>query len=72
MFKLIFITLLNNIILFINNYFIYPKLIVILRDKRITICEIIKSNRRNLPKLLIKIKQEFIKNISYDVLIIII
>ena len=43
-----------------------------LKIKKIIIYRIIKSNRKNLLKLLIKMKQEFVKNILYDILIAII
>ena len=72
MFKLITNTLSNNIILFINNYFIYIKLIIALKDRRTTIYKTINLDRKDLLKLLIKIKSKYIKNIFYEVLTIII
>ena len=72
MFKMIINTLPPNFILFINNYFIEPKLTEVLKVKRITIYETIKSNRIDLSELLIKIKKIFSKNISYEVLAVII
>ena len=42
--KLIINTLLSNIILFMNNYFNFMKLIIILKIKKITIYDIIKSD----------------------------
>ena len=42
--KLITNTLSSNIILFINNYFNFVKLTMILKIKKITICDIIKLN----------------------------
>ena len=70
--KLIINTLFFNIILFINNYFNTLKLIMILKVKEIAVCKIIKLNRKNLSNLLIKMKQQFFKNISYEVFITII
>ena len=49
-------TLLKDIILFINNYFTCIELALALRDRGITIYKTIKPNRKDLPKLLIKIK----------------
>ena len=72
MFKMITNTLPPNFILFINNYFIEPKLAEALKVKRITIYETIKSNRTDLPELLVKIKKMFFKNIPYGVLAIVI
>ena len=54
--KLIIITLSFNIIFFINNYFNNLKLIIILKVKKIAMCEIIKLNRKNLLNLLVKMK----------------
>ena len=57
----------SDIILFINNYFTESKLTKTLKVKEITIYETIKLNRLDLSKLLVKIKKNFIKNISYKV-----
>ena len=65
--KLIINTLFSNIILFINNYFNNLKLTVILKVKEIAICKIIKSNRKDLLNLLVKMKKQFFKDISYGV-----
>ena len=54
--KLIINILSLNIIFFINNYFNNLKLIIILKIKEITICEIIKLSRKDFSNLLIKIK----------------
>ena len=67
-FKLTLDTLSKDTILFIDNYFICPKLNITLKERGIAICETIKPDRRDLLKLLIEIKQEFIKNIPYNIL----
>ena len=54
--KLIINILFFNIIFFINNYFNNLKLIMILKVKKIAMCEIIKLIRKNLSNLLVKIK----------------
>ena len=61
-------TLPSGTILFINNYFTESKLIIALKARGIAVCEIIKYNRSDLPKLLMNIKKEFAKNILYKVL----
>ncbi len=55
-------------ILFMDNYFSDPKLIIALKYRRITVCETLKQNRENLPSLLVDMKKKFSKNISYGVL----
>ena len=65
-------TLLKNIILFINNYFTYIELALALRDRGITIYKTIKPGRKDLLKLLIKIKQQFARDIPHGVLAVII
>ena len=54
--KLIINILPSDIILFINNYFNNLKLIMILKVKGIAMCEIMKSNRKDLSNLLVKMK----------------
>lgn len=51
-----------------NNYFTCLELVVTLRDQGITVCGTMKSNRRDLPELLVKMKQKYTKDISYEVL----
>ena len=55
-FKLATNTLLNNIILFINNYFTCLELIIALKDRRIVIYETMKLGRKDLSKLLVEMK----------------
>ena len=71
-FKLATNILPKNTILFIDNYFTYIELAIALRDRGITIYRTIKLGRKDLPKLLIKIKKEFIKDILYRVLTIVV
>lgn len=61
-------TIPKDLILFINNYFTYIELAVTLKDRGITICGTIKPTRRDLPLLLIKMKQKYAKDIPYGVL----
>lgn len=55
-------------ILFMDNYFTCLELAVALRDQGIAVCGTMKPNRRDLPELLIKMKQEYAKDIPYGVL----
>ena len=68
MFKLALNTLSTGTILFIDNYFTTPELAEALMKRGIAVYRTIKSNRRDLPKLLMKIKQVFTRDISYGVL----
>ena len=67
-FKMTTNTLPLDFILFINNYFIEPKLTKALKAKRIAIYGTIKPNRTDLSELLMKMKKIFFKNIPYEVL----
>lgn len=67
-FKLVTETLPPDSILFMNNYFTEPKVVRKLMIVKITVCGTMKSNRTNLPKLLVEMKQQFAKNIPYGVL----
>lgn len=71
-FKLITDTLSPNIILFINNYFTESKLTIVLKVRRIAMCETIKQTRLDLSELLLKMKKKYAKNISYEVLAVIV
>ena len=71
-FKIATDTLFSDSILFMNNYFIESKLARVLKVKGIAVYGIIKSNRTDLPELLVKMKKEFIKDILYGVLTVII
>ena len=68
MFKLTTNTLSSNSILFMNNYFSDLKLAGKLKTSRIVICEIMKLNRVDFSKLLVEMKQVFVKDIPYRVL----
>ena len=72
MFKLVINTLPSDFILFINNYFIELKLTERLKNKEITIYRIMKSNRPDLPELLVEMKKLFLKDIPYGVLAVVI
>ena len=72
MFKLATNILPSGSILFIDNYFTEPGLAVALKAKGITVYGTIKPNRRDLPKLLVEIKQVFAKDIPYGVLAIVV
>lgn len=72
MYKLTTDTLSKNLILFINNYFIELKIITKLITLGIIICGTMKSNRIDLSELLMKMKQQFVKDIPYDVLAVMI
>lgn len=61
-------TLPPDSILFMDNYFSDPQLAVALKAKRIAVCGIMKSSRKDLPKLLVEMKQEFAKDIPYGTL----
>ena len=67
-FNLIIDILFPDFILFINNYFSESKIAKKLKPRGIIVYETIKSNRLDLSKLLVKIKKNFSKNISYEVL----
>ena len=45
---------------------------MILKIKRITMCDIIQLNRRDFPKLLMNIKQKFFKDILYEIFVVMI
>lgn len=61
-------TLPPDTILFMDNYFSSVELAVALKAKRIAVCGTMKPGRRDLPKLLVDMKQEFSKDIPYGVL----
>ena len=67
-FKLITNTLPSDFILFMDNYFSEPKMAGKLRVIKIAIYETMKLSRSDLSKLLVEMKQEFVKDIPYDVL----
>lgn len=51
-----------------NNYFTSLKLAVALKVRGIAVCGTMKLNRRDLPKLLVDMKQEFARDIPCGVL----
>ena len=55
-FKLTINTLLKDLILFIDNYFICTELVVALKERGIIVCETIKAGRRDLLELFIEMK----------------
>lgn len=61
-------TVSKDSILFMDNYFTCLELTAALRDQGIAVCGTMKPNRRDLPELLVKMKQEFAKDIPYGVL----
>ena len=67
-FKVATDTLPNDTILFMDNYFTYPELAVALRGRRIAVCGTMKPSRKDLPELLVEMKQEFARDIPYAVL----
>ena len=67
-FKLATDTLPNETILFMDNYFTCLELAVALRDRGIAVCGTMKPSRRDLPKLLVEIKQDFARDIPTECL----
>ena len=67
-FKLATDTLPKDSILFIDNYFTCLELAVALRGQGITVCGTIKPGRKDLPELLVEMKQQFARDIPYGVL----
>ena len=61
-------TLPSDSILFMDNYFTCLELAVALRDRGIAVCGTMKPTRRDLPNLLVEMKQEFVRDIPYGVL----
>ena len=67
-FKLALDTLSTGTILFMDNYFTTPELAEALMKRGIAVCGTMKLNRRDLPKLLVEMKQVFARDIPYGVL----
>ncbi len=67
-FKLATDTLPSETILFMDNYFSCIELAKALRGRGIAVCGTMKTNRRDLPKLLLEMKQTFARDIPYGVL----
>lgn len=61
-------TLPKDSILFMDNYFTCTELAVTLRDRGIAVCGTMKPSRRDLPELLVEMKQVFTRDIPYGVL----